>query len=185
MLQLVETLEIKFLLLGLEPFSSPSALYSELIYYHDFKSCLHADESPIFISSQFFPLNSDSYLYLCVYLKSISNSKCLKLTPDLQFATLLSLTVYLFQLMIIPSFQVFRPKVLESSLTSIFPPPLHLPHPPSKPSANLSIIPSEYVPHTTLMISITISLSFIIITSHLQLLPTCTTSLCCNGTYVG
>ena len=48
----------------LEPLSSLSALPNDLICSHGVKSHLHADDSPMFISTQIFLLNSDSYLQL-------------------------------------------------------------------------------------------------------------------------
>ena len=73
--------------------------------------------------------------------KSISNSKFCKLTSDLPATKFSPLKSFPSQSIIIPPFQVFRPKPLKSSVTFIFPSSLPLPH-TSKSLANLSMISS-------------------------------------------
>lgn len=103
------------------------------------------------------------------------SSKYPKLIPDISAARW-SLKSSLPLLMIIPSFQVYRPKPLKSSLTPIFPSYFSFTQHTFKSSTNLSMTPSEYVQnHITsqnIKISTRISLFLITITSPLQQLPT-------------
>ena len=78
---------------------------------------------------------------------SISNSKFCKLTSDLPATKFSPLKSFPSPSMIIPPFQVFRPKPLKSSVSFIFPSSLPLPH-TSKSLVDLSMISSWQRTHS-------------------------------------